>query len=660
MLAPVLAFCTAASGVGAMFLYYTFVFPDPLSMRPKESGPVIRILARDGTLMDERGGPRDYIPLDFLPRRVTDAVVATEDRRFYEHHGLDPVGTLRAFFANVSAGRFVQGGSTLTQQLAKNLFLSPERTLARKVEEVVLAFWLELKLSKKDILELYLNRVYFGGGAYGIEAAAQRYFGKSARELSLAEAAVVAGLLKAPSKYAPSASPVQALERGRSVLAKMQDAGFITEEQESEARRDQVRFAGEKPGAERSGVAYATDFVLEQLAQIDGSGRADITVETTVDAGLQRRASEIVSKEIEGQGEFLAASQGAAVVLDGDGAIRALVGGRSYTDSQFNRGVKARRQPGSAFKPMVYLTALEAGFTPDTVVVDSPLSVGGWAPRNENGRYVGDVTLRDALAHSINTVAVRLLLEVGASRVAATARRLGIRSLLRKDASLALGTSEVSLLELTGAYGAFANGGRVVEPYAIRRVRTRSGETIYTRQERRSEPVIAPKNLAQMNDMLQATLVSGTGRRAALPFHTAAGKTGTSQEFRDAWFVGYTAYLTGGVWVGNDNGQTMNKVKGGSLPADIWRQIMMAAHEGKPPLPLPVGPDLPVAGGAVPSSGAAHPKIPIGEDFISRALTRGTLERGDLESASHDADMVGSASIVVRPPGLMQLGRRQQ
>ncbi len=687
LLVPILALCMAAAGVGAMFIYYSLTFPDPLTMRAAASGgPVIRILARDGSVLAERGATRDYMPLDLLPKRVTDAVLATEDRRFYEHVGLDPLGLARATYTNLRAGRFAEGGSTLTQQLAKNLFLTSERTLERKVEELVLALWLELKLTKNDILELYLNRVYFGGGVHGIEAAAQRYFGKSARELSLAEAAVIAGLLKAPSKYSPSSSPMQATARGRVVLGKMRDAGFITAEEEDAARGEQVRFSSTFRLAERAGAGYAADYVMENLPPIDAGKGAEIVVETTIDAALQRRAGEVVSKALAQQGDTLAASQAAVAVVANDGAVRALIGGRSYPDSQFNRAVKARRQPGSAFKPIVYLAALEAGFTPDKVVNDEPITAAGWTPRNENGRYIGPVSVRDALAQSINTVAVRLLLEVGVKKVWATARRLGIKSELRQDASLALGTSEVSLLELTGAYSAFANGGYVHEPYAIRRVRTSAGRVLYAKVDARFEPSFGAKNIGAMNDMLQATLVSGTGRRAALPLHPAAGKTGTSQDFRDAWFVGYTAYLTGGVWVGNDHNQAMNRVMGGNLPAEIWRQIMLAAHQNKPPRTLPDGSgtapaqnrdEMPVARNGpdddpiarlakasesgAPPAGPPHPAQAIDENFISRALTGGTLAEGDVNGAQRTPDAGRSPSIVVHPPpGSMSLGRGTQ
>ena len=587
ILVPFFGCVTVLTGVTAMMVYYTITFPNPLSLRNKERAPVIRILARDGSVLAERGAAHDYMPLDLLPRHVQAAVVATEDRRFYEHHGLDPVGLFRALFANLRAGRFAQGGSTLTQQLAKNLFLTPERTIARKFEELGLALWLELRLSKADILELYLNRVYFGGGAYGIEAASQRYFDKSARELTLSEAALIAGLLKAPSKYSPAASPGAARARGRVVLAKMVEAGVISPADERKALAERIIFYEPKVQKDTTGVAYAIDFVLERLPPLLGGGHAEVVVETTLDADLQKRAYEIVAKNLAQKGESLGASQAAVVMLDADGGIRALVGGRDYAESQFNRAAKARRQPGSAFKPFVYLAALEAGMTPDSITYDLPLTINGWSPRNDNGQYVGEITLRRALAQSVNTVAVRLNQDVGRGSTIAVARRLGIKSELREGPSLALGTSEVSLLEMTGAYTVFGNGGMGVEPHAIRRVRMSSGRVLYARELPRTIQAVDPVNVGAMNDMLNAALVSGTGRRAALVNHPAAGKTGTTQDFRDAWFIGYTNHLTAGVWVGNDNGKPMNHATGGGLPAEIWQQLMQVAHEGKAPLALP-------------------------------------------------------------------------
>lgn len=571
-----------------LMVYYTVSFPHPLAMRAKERAPVIRILARDGAVLAERGVAHDYMPLDLLPPHVIGAVVAIEDRRFFEHNGLDPWGFGRAIFANLRAGRVAQGGSTLTQQLAKNLFLTADRTLSRKLEELALALWLELRLTKADILELYLNRVYFGAGAYGIEAASQRYFDKSARALTIAEAALIAGLLKAPSKYSPLVSPEAALTRGRVVIAKMAETGFITAQQQERALSEKITFnKSYEPSPEKTGLEYAVDFVLEHLPPLIGSGHGEIVVETTLDATLQKRAAEIIDKALRRQGEAFGVSQAALVVLDTEGGIRALVGGRDYSESQFNRAVKARRQPGSAFKPFVYLAALERGMTPETLAYDLPLTIDGWAPRNDNGQFVGKVTLRHALAQSINTVAVRLNQDVGRGATASVARRLGIRSDLRDDPTLALGTSEVSLLEMAGAYAVLSNGGTSVDAHVIRRVRMSSGRVIFAREGRSAAQTVDPAIAGEMSSMLNTAMMSGTGRRAAIPLHPAAGKTGTSQEFRDAWFIGYTAHLTAGVWIGNDNSKPMKRAVGGGLPAEIWHELMQTAHQGKAPLALP-------------------------------------------------------------------------
>jgi len=642
---PLYLAVTGGAALGAMHVRNQVFYSDPLTMRAKVSEPSIRILARDGSLLAERGGVADYIPLDLMPRSIVNAVIATEDQRFFDHHGIDPLGLLRAAIANARAGRFVQGGSTLTQQLAKNLYLTSDRTFARKLQEVSLALWLESRLTKSDILELYLNRMYLGGGAFGVDAAARRYFGKSARGLTLAESALIAGLLKAPSKYSPLANAEFARSRGRIVLAQMRGAGFISadEEREASALLTDMPQAGRSPDA---GAEYAIDYVLDGLPAEVHSGSEEIVVETTLDRPLQARASEIVSRNMAARGAALQASQAALVVLDPTGGIRALVGGRSYAESQYDRAVKSRRQPGSAFKPFVYLAALEAGYTPDTMVEDLPVSVGGWAPRNDNGEYQGTMTMRAALSRSVNAVAVRLALKLGPARVAAAARRLGIQSPLRKDASLALGTSEVSLLELAGAYDAFSNGGRAVEPYVLRRVTTRSGTVLYAHQPQPLVQAVAAPQVAAMTDMLTATLTSGTGKRAGLPF-AAAAKTGTSQGFRDAWFVGYTAELTTGVWVGNDDGSAMNRVVGGSLPADIWREVMLSAHE-RQPAPLQAA----GATGAVPQAPApgamAHPQEAIGEDFISRALR-------DAPAAADDTQARAQAQEA--PDGRMSLGR---
>jgi penicillin-binding protein 1A len=649
-------------------------------------------------VLAERGTAHDYIPLDLLPKRVIDAVIATEDRRFWTHWGFDPAGLVRAVFVNLRSGRFVQGGSTLTQQLAKNLFLSPERTLGRKVEEVVLALWLELRLSKEEILELYLNRVYFGGGAYGIEAAAQRYFDKSARALTLAEAAVIAGLLKAPSRFAPTSSPKLAVIRSHSVLAKMHDAGFISAAEEQMARSKRMVFSNVRRDQERQAADYAIDYVLDRMPDALGGGSGDIIVDTTIDRDLQQHASSVVAEAIGTEGAALEASQAAAVVLDTSGGVRAMVGGRSYVESQFNRAVKAMRQPGSAFKPFVYLAALEKGYTPDSVAYDLPFNLEGWSPKNDNGRFGGAITLRQALAQSVNTVAVRLMMDVGPDKVVALATKLGIEAPLRTEPSLALGTSEVSLLDLTGAYGAFAAGGSVVEPHIIRRIRSSTGRVLYARPAPLADSVVASGSVAALNGMLQDVVERGTGKRAHLAGHATAGKTGTSQDFRDAWFIGYTAHFTGGVWTGNDNGEPMRKATGGNLPALIWNRIMAQAHVGKDSMPL-AGLDASGEAGGVKATGtyasdsAAPPellpwkmptKVPpnakpkaktekraetdvfpttrIDEDFVARALAGlpGTQDRKAPTPAGPRMDERSTAISQPRAtaplPGMMSLG----
>jgi len=570
------------------FSYYSSVIPDPLALRQKEKAPLtVTVLARDGSVLVERGAAAPNVPVDLLPRHLIEAVLAIEDRRFYSHWGVDPVGLARAVVANYQAGRVVQGGSTLTQQLAKNIIVNSERTLSRKIEELVLALWLELKISKPDILEIYLNRVYFGAGVYGVEAASRRFFEKSARELTLGEAAVLAGLLKAPSRYSPAWNPTLARERGQMVLAKMVEAGFVTPEQGRASVIEEVKFAEWQIMRGDTGVEYAVDAALDELPAILAGAEGDIVVETSIDGRLQRRAQQMVREMLETEGRPLDAGQAALVVMRLDGGVAVLVGGRSYAESQFNRATRARRQPGSAFKPFIYLTAMESGLTPDSPVRDAPITYKGWSPRNFDGRFSGPVTLREALARSLNAATVRLAMSVGIIRAADTARRLGIGSELRKDATLALGTSEVTLLELTGAYGAFASGGRRVTPYLVERVRTSAGRVLYKRQRAPDEMVVAGQHAGAMNDMLNAALIFGTGKSAGIPLHPACGKTGTAQDFRDAWFVGYTAHLVGGVWVGNDDRHSMKKVTGGTLPAKLWREVMLIAHEGLSPLPLP-------------------------------------------------------------------------
>ena len=641
--------------IAATLAYYTVRIPDPMALRLKEHAPVVRVLAQDGSLLSERGGGDAYVPIDLLPRHLVDAVVATEDRRFFKHWGLDPVGMVRAAFINLSQGRVTQGGSTLTQQLAKNLFLGSQRTWARKLEELVLALWLEVRLGKRNILELYLNRVYFGAGAYGIETASRRFFAKSARDVTLVEAALLAGLLKAPSKYSPASNPPVARERANNVLAKMVEAGLLSAEDGEKAARSGPRFS-ESLQRGQSGVDYAVDAALERLPSLLTAPASDLVIETTIDGSLQRRAQALVHAALANEGAN--ASQAGLVLMATDGAIRALIGGRSYVESQFNRALKARRQPGSAFKMFVYLAALESGLEPNSTVLDLPILGSGWSPRNEGAGYRGAVTLRDGLAQSMNAAAARLNMTVGPRKTAALARRLGVRSQLRADASLALGTSEVTLLELTGAYGVLANGGGALDTHIVRRVRTTSGVVLFERRPEPAKALVAPAHVAGMNDMLSAVLVSGTGKRAALPGHPAAGKTGTSQDFRDAWFVGYTAHLVAGVWIGNDDGRAMNKVMGGSLPARVWHDVMLAAHEGRTAMPLQGAAPASIASLATYGTAPAEPRasVPplmprerIDAEFIERATAED--DEPPLPVQPRSPSWVGTAKGLLRGLG---------
>ena len=574
-------------GLGGVFAFYASELPPIDQLAVPKRPPNIAILAADGALIANRGDTGGAaVRLSELPPYLPKAFIAIEDRRFYSHFGIDPLGVLRAVLRDVTGGGAMQGGSTLTQQLAKNLFLNQERTLSRKIQEAILALWLERKYSKDQILELYLNRVYFGSGAYGVEAAAQKYFGKSAKLVTLSEAALLAGLMKSPARLAPNHNLKGANERAAQVIAAMAEQGQITEAMATLALASPAQVYHDK-GA--GSVNYAADYVMDMLDDTVGAIDEDIVVTTTLDPKMQASAERALSDELNAKGDKFDVEQGALVALDPDGGVKALVGGRNYADSQFNRAIAAKRQPGSAFKPFVYLAALEKGLRPDTVREDAPISVKGWSPENYSREYFGPVTLTKALSLSLNTVAVRLGLEVGPKTVARTAHRLGIASDLEPNASIALGTSEVTPIELVGAYAAFANGGIGVQPHVIQRVRTAEGKLVYQRRNANNGRVIEPQYVAMMNQMMEETLLTGTARKAELPGWQAAGKTGTSQDWRDAWFVGFTSYLVAGVWLGNDDGSPTKKVSGGNLPVEIWSRFMKEALQGVPPAGLPLG-----------------------------------------------------------------------
>jgi len=587
--------------------------PPIQSLEIPKRPPSVLIVGANGATLATRGDMGGAaISLRELPDYVPKAFIAIEDRRFYSHHGVDPLGIMRALVADVLRRGASQGGSTITQQLAKNLFLTQERTVTRKAQEAVLALWLEHKFSKAQILELYLNRVYFGAGAYGVEAAAQRYFAKSARHLSLAEAAMLAGLVQSPSRLAPSHNPDGAERRARVVLTDMAEQKLASEDA---ARAALAHPAHAVKSTTTGSVNYVADWVMDAVNDVVGRFDEDIVVETSIEPALQTAAERALAEVLAQKGEKFGVGEGAVVAMTPDGVVRALVGGRSYAESQFNRAIAAKRQPGSAFKPFVYLTALEHGLTPDTVREDGPITVRGWKPENYEHEYLGPVTLTQALANSLNTVSVRLTLEFGPAAVIRTAYRMGINSLLEPNASIALGTSEVSPLELVTAYAPFANGGYAISPHVIARVRSTDGKLLYTRPNQPMGRIVDAHYVAMMNAMLHETLVSGTARHADLPGWPAAGKTGTSQDYRDAWFIGYTGTLVAGIWLGNDDNAPTRKATGGSLPVDIWSRFMKTALQGTTPTALAGvggnggwGSSFGYAGGygtPAPSSGAA-------------------------------------------------------
>mgnify|MGYP000872866745 CR=1 FL=1 len=573
----------AGIGVGAVLAYFAYDLPDIGQVAQYERRPAVVVLAADGAEFARFGDLHGTVhSVADLPPHLINAVLATEDRRFYYHFGVDPIGLARAIYVNWRSGRSVQGGSTITQQLAKNLFLSPERTLKRKIQEALLALWLEHRFTKDEILAAYLNRVYLGAGTFGMDAAARTYFGKPATQVDLREAAILAGLLKAPSRYSPTSNPNEAAERARVVLAAMEDAGVITADQRQAA-------LGAPLVSPRKGMGdgrYFADWVTDLVPEFIGSGHGDVVVKTTLNLSMQRAAEQRVAEILTGPGPAANVGQAALVAMTADGAIRALVGGRDYDASEFNRATQARRQPGSSFKPFVYLAALEAGLSPDSPVDDSPVRVGNWSPGNYDGKYRGTITMAQALAHSSNTATVRLAERVGTDHIRRVAGLMGITSPMTKDLSLALGTSEVSLLELTGAYAGIANRGVPVWAYAITEITDRNGRVLYRRQGSGGGPAADPALVAQLTRMMAGVVEFGTGRSARLDRPVAA-KTGTTQDYHDAWFVGFTADLVAGVWMGNDNNREMKKITGGTLPAKLWQGFMTDAHKGLPPRPLP-------------------------------------------------------------------------
>ncbi|MFN0025494.1 MAG: transglycosylase domain-containing protein [Parvularculaceae bacterium] len=580
-----LSFAGAIAGLAAVFLFIAPWPEENADLWAVNRLPAIVIEDRNGAEIAARGARYgEAVSVAELPPYVVKAFLATEDRRFYEHIGVDLRGTMRALFANLKAGGRSEGGSTITQQLARNLFLDFEKTYTRKAKEAMLALWMEGRYTKDEILSLYLNRIYYGAGAYGIESAARTYFNKSARDVSLAEAAMLAGLPKSPSTLAPTLNPLGAQDRANDVIANLRETGEITE---FEAREALKRPAAVAAGVDNQSVGWFFDYVAEQARAIAGPANYDIVVRTTLDQKLQRDAEAAIRSVLTVDAKVAGALQSSLIAYDNDGALRAMVGGRSYLESQFNRATQAKRQPGSAFKPIVYAAGFENGLTPQTRMVDQPINIAGWKPENYDKTYRGSMRISEAVARSINTIAVQVSEKIGRQKVVQMARRLGISSEIpAAEAGIALGGFSATLEELTAAYLPFADGGLGVRPYAIDEITDGRGKTLFSRAPRAASPTIDPKVAEHVTHVLYQVMANGTGRRASLGARQAAGKTGTTNDWRDAWFIGYTAQMTVGVWVGNDDFQPMDKVTGGTLPASIWKSFMVAAHQDLPRKPL--------------------------------------------------------------------------
>lgn len=591
----------AASVMGA-----SFTLPE---LPPIRRDPQVTYLDRSGVLLGVRGGK--YPPpvnIDRLPAFVPAAFVSIEDRRFYEHAGFDPVGIARAIVSDLGHGGAREGASTITQQLARNLFLSSARTLERKGEEVLLAVELEQKFTKKQILGLYLSRVYFGSGAYGIEAASHRFFDKPAARLTIREAAMLAATMKSPTNYSPVDQPEASARRSALVLDAMVETGAITGAAKARALAQRPRVWRDAPN---EAAEYFVDWVDAQVRAQLGPARQDLVVDTTLDVGMENSAA-AAARAVIARHATQRIEQLALVALDGAGHVRAMVGGADYATGPYNRAVEAHRQAGSAWKPFVYLAAMEAGRTPDTLAVDEPVTIDGWSPRDFEDGFMGQITLAQALAHSINTIAAKLADDVGREQVAGVARRLGIVSPINTDPAMALGTTQVTPIEMAQAYDAFANGGDRAAAYGLVRVRTSSGSVVFEHKDRLQPSVIANPPLSEMNAMLRGVLTEGTGVKASIPGYDLAGKTGTTSDFKDAWFCGFTGDFTTVVWMGRDDASPMRGVVGGGAPAELWREFMTATLRRFPNRPIPPGPPPPAPTPVTPDVPAGQPPAPPG------------------------------------------------
>ena len=559
----------------AWLLYCFLTLPDIEQAVARTRQPSTTITAENGNEVKTFGSVySEVIHLNELPSYVPDAIISTEDRRFYSHFGFDIIAFTRAMLTNIFMGRYAQGGSTISQQVAKNLFLTQQKTIKRKTQELLLAFWLEHKFTKEQILTLYLNRVYLGAGTYGIEAASQKYFQKSSRDMNLLEAAIIAGMLKAPSRYNPFASEERALSRAKVVLQNMVNNNTLTEKQ--------MRYAltlpiGEDKSYKVQGADYFADWVYREVNDYIGERDNDIYVYTTLNQEIQENAEKILRQAIL-SAKNRNVSEGAVVVLNKQGEVKAMVGGIDYRKSQYNRAVSALRQPGSAFKPFVYLTALQNGWKPQDLIEDVPLTIGKWKPENYDKKYHGSVTLSDALAKSLNLATINLSESLSRKDIIRTAKKMGISTPIENSPSLALGTFEVRVLDMATAYSSIANGGYATWPHAIKEIYTRDGYQLYQREAETQNRILDEQAVAELTTMLEQVIRQGTGRKAKISGF-AAGKTGTTQDYRDAWFVGFTDKYVIAVWVGNDDNSPMKGITGGTLPAEIWRKIAQSIKE---------------------------------------------------------------------------------
>jgi len=572
--------------LGVILLAFLSLDLPDLDNPPQPGAEEIAVIvkaANGATLV--RQGPTygDWIPYSETPQTLVRAFLAVEDRHFFDHSGIDIRGLARAAFTNLLAGGVRSGGSTITQQLAKNLFLTNQRTMKRKAQELLLAFWLEQKFTKQQILTLYFNRVYFGGGAYGIDAASRKYFGHSARELSIAESAMLAGLVKAPSRYAPHLNPDGAWERAKIVLGTMAKTQAITAQVAEKIKTQPPIIKNAVAGKD---VRFFTDWIAsEARILVPGKSKQSLIIYSTLDPSVQRAAAMALERGLAGEGKDRGATEGAIIAIDHDGAVRAMVGGSDYAKTQYNRATQSHRQSGSAFKLFTYLAALEAGLDPSDRYIDRQVTVNGWSPKNYNGQFSGEMSAREAFARSINTIAVQINEDVGRERSAAMAKRLGISTPVSPHPSLPLGTEEVRLIDLVSTYAAVANGGHLAPAYSIIEITSLEGEVLYRRSPRPPLAVLAYPIVKDMTDMLTSVVLWGSGKNAAID-RPAAGKSGTTQDNRDAVFVGFTSDMTAAVWVGNDDNTPMNAVTGGGLPARVWADFMLEAHVGQPVRPL--------------------------------------------------------------------------